>query len=100
MPGTSFLIWQGPLFSFSNVELPGSISLPEGSSTFYFVIDTNMNGLLDADLYYDSVTVSVTKENSCGNCKGCGSFTTTLKTVFSNSYQTPFTRLYYFITLR
>ena len=57
MPGTSFLIWQGPLFSFSNVELPGSISLPEGSSTFFFVIDTNMNGLLDADLYYDWVVV-------------------------------------------
>ena len=57
MPGTSFLIWQGPLFSFSNVELPGSISLPDGSSTLYFVIDTDMNGLLDADLYYKRATI-------------------------------------------
>jgi formylglycine-generating enzyme required for sulfatase activity len=63
MPGTSFLIWQGPLFSFSNVELPGFASLPEGSSTFYFGIDTNMNGLLDADLYYDSVVVQMMQES-------------------------------------
>jgi hypothetical protein len=63
MPGTSFLIWQGPLFSFPNVELPGLASLPVGSSTFYFGIDTNMNSLLDADLYYDSVVVQMMQES-------------------------------------
>jgi murein DD-endopeptidase MepM/ murein hydrolase activator NlpD len=57
MPGTSFLIWWGPLFGFSGIELPGFISLTEGSFTFFFGIDTHMNGLLDADLYYDWVVV-------------------------------------------
>ena len=70
MPGTSFLIWQGPLFSFPNVELLCLASLPAGSSTFYFGIDTNMNSLLDADLYYDSVVVQTSQIETFTNSLG------------------------------
>lgn len=51
---------QGPLFNLSPFEVLNISGLPEGTYTFYFAIDTNMNGSLDSDqLYYDAVSVNI-----------------------------------------
>jgi hypothetical protein len=62
VPGFSFLAYQGVLFDLPPLELPFP-DLPGGSSTFYFGIDTTMNGELDNDLYYDSIAVEVSSPN-------------------------------------
>ncbi|MCP4688998.1 MAG: hypothetical protein GY859_13170 [Desulfobacterales bacterium] len=49
---------QGPLFSFDETTLFNLDHPTPGSHTFYFLVDTNMNGALDLEaLYWDSVTV-------------------------------------------
>jgi len=48
--------YQGSLFNLPSIETLGANSLPECAHTFYFGVDTIMNGSLDLDqLYYDSV---------------------------------------------
>ncbi len=59
IPGLSFT-YQGPLFDLSTLKVLYMLGLPAGTYTFYFAVDTNMNGVLDFDpLYYDSVIVDV-----------------------------------------
>ena len=59
-PGLSFT-YQGPLFDLSPFEALNMSGLPVGTYTFYFAVDTNMNGSLDLDqLYYDSIVVNIT----------------------------------------
>jgi hypothetical protein len=54
---------QGPLFDLGNVEVlkvPRGVLSEEETYRFYFVVDTNMNGLLDTgpgQLFFDSVTL-------------------------------------------
>ncbi len=51
----------GPLFDLSQTQILLFPSLAAGTHTFYFGLDTNMNGSLDVDrLLYDSVVVNVT----------------------------------------
>lgn len=53
---------QGPLFDLSATSITVS-NLPAGSYTFYFGVDTVMNGTVDTDsgvLFYDTVVVNVT----------------------------------------
>ncbi len=54
--------YQGPLFNLSMIEIlniPVS-GFPSGTYTFYFVVDTNMNGVLDfGELFFDSVVVNI-----------------------------------------
>ena len=54
---------QGPL---SNITPPFEIlsiataALPDGTYTFYFAVDMNMNGSLDmGDIFFDSVVVNI-----------------------------------------
>jgi hypothetical protein len=58
LPGL-FVTYQGPLFDLSPFGVLG-MTLPEGSYTFYFGVDTNINGIVDSPLYYDSVEVNIT----------------------------------------
>jgi hypothetical protein len=58
-PGQT-VTYQGPLFDLSPYEVLNMSGLPLGSYTFYFGVDTNMNGLIDmGQLYYDSVDVNI-----------------------------------------
>ena len=51
---------QGPLFSLGTTTLLNSYHFTLGTHTFYFGVDTEMNGLLDTDaIYYDWVGVNV-----------------------------------------
>jgi hypothetical protein len=51
---------QGALFSLGLVELLNITGLPVGTYTFYFAVDTIMNGQIDfSNLSYDSVIVHV-----------------------------------------
>ncbi len=54
---------QGPLFNlpmFEILNMPVS-GLPSGTYTFYFAVDTNMNGSLDfGELFFDFVVVNIT----------------------------------------
>jgi hypothetical protein len=56
--------YQGPLFhlpSFEVVRMPASVLL-EGTYTFYFGVDTVMDGKITmGNAYYDSVQVNVVK---------------------------------------
>ncbi|MEJ2684336.1 MAG: hypothetical protein P8Z71_08070 [Candidatus Sulfobium sp.] len=53
-------VYQGPLFSFSPVEVLNISGLGTGSYTFYFGIDTDMNGRIDWDkLYVDAVELNI-----------------------------------------
>ena len=53
-------MYQGPLFDLSSFEVLNMTGLPDGMYTFYFAVDTNMNGSFDFDqLYYDSVDVNI-----------------------------------------
>jgi hypothetical protein len=51
--------YQGPLVDISNMPLFDTSGLPSGNYTFYFGVDTNMNGILDyGKLYYSSFKLS------------------------------------------
>ncbi len=53
--------YQGALFDLGSYSVLNTSGLSEGTHTFYFAIDTNMNGSLDmGSIYYDSVEVNVT----------------------------------------
>ncbi len=53
--------YQWPLFDLSTFEVLNMTDLPEGTYTFYFAVDTNMNGVLDfGELFSDSVVVNIT----------------------------------------
>ena len=52
--------YQGPLFDLSTIEVLNMTGLPAGTYTFYFAVDTNMNGNLDIDeLFFDFVFVNI-----------------------------------------
>ncbi len=54
--------YQGALFDLGSYSVLNTSGLSEGTHTFYFAIDTNMNGTLDLDqIYFDSVEVNVTQ---------------------------------------
>jgi len=54
------LYYQGPLSKQGPVKIFKSKRLKKGQHTFYFGIDTEMNGVIDPEaFYYDSVTVNV-----------------------------------------
>lgn len=56
----SAVSYQGPLVPVGPKIVLGSISLPAGSYTFFFGVDTAMNGELDmTEVVYDSVHVTV-----------------------------------------
>jgi hypothetical protein len=58
MPGFA-TTYQGPVFGFGSTVILNLSNLTIGSHTYYFGIDTNMNGSLDvAQLYFDSVLVT------------------------------------------
>jgi hypothetical protein len=63
-------IYQGPLFNLGSFELlnfPGSV-LPAGTYTFYFGVDTVMDGDITAEyLYFDFVEVNIS-EPPCTRC--------------------------------
>ena len=49
--------YQGPLLTMSSpLEVLRTSGLPTGSYTFYFGMDTNMNGVLDGTLSYDWIS--------------------------------------------
>ena len=51
--------YQGPLFGFGSTLILNLSDLTIGSHTYYFIIDTNINGSLDvAQLYFDYVLVT------------------------------------------
>ena len=53
--------YQGSLFDLSPFEVLNMTGLHDGTYTFYFAVDTNMNGLLDIDeLFFDFVFVNIT----------------------------------------
>ena len=53
--------YQGPLSDLSPYQVLNITGLPVGSYTFYFGVDTNMNGSIDlGQIYYDSVNVTIT----------------------------------------
>jgi len=59
VPGLS-VTCQGPLFNLSPFEVLNISDLPEGTYTFYFGVDVNMDGSLDYDqLYYDEMEVNI-----------------------------------------
>jgi len=69
MPGFSFLVYQGPLFDLPPSELPAFSNMPMGTCTFYFAVDTTMNGQLDGNIYYDTVVVqNDTSDDSGPSC--------------------------------
>jgi len=61
LPGLS-VTYQGPLFGLPSFSVLNTSGLSEGTYTFYFGVDINMNGSLDFDqLSYDSIVVNVTE---------------------------------------
>ena len=59
IPGLSFT-YQGPLSDLGTFTVLNMAGLPVGTYTFYFAVDTNMNGVLDfGELYFDSVVVNI-----------------------------------------
>ena len=60
IPGLSFT-YQGPLFDLGTVTVFNMADLPAGTYTFYFAVDTNMNGFLDIGnkLFFDSIVVTI-----------------------------------------
>jgi hypothetical protein len=59
LPGFS-VSKQGPLADLTYYEVLNKTGLATGSYTFYFGVDSNMNGLWDGTQYYDSVEVDIT----------------------------------------
>jgi len=56
-----FSTFQGPLFDLSPFEVLNTSGLSAGTYTFYFAVDTNMNGVLDlGELFFDFVVVNIT----------------------------------------
>jgi len=56
---------QGPLKDLGSYKVLNRSGLPLGDYTFYFGVDTVMNGSIDLDqLYYDSVDVNIADTNS------------------------------------
>ena len=56
----SMLYQQGPLTGFESVEVLNTSGLRKGVYTFYFGVDTQMNGLQDlSNYYFDSVPVTI-----------------------------------------
>jgi len=55
---TPIHIYEGPLFNLSPYTVLEMSTLPVGNYTFYFAVDDNMDGLLDAT-YLDSVLVNI-----------------------------------------
>jgi len=52
--------YQGPLFNFGTTKILDIPDLTIGTHDFYFGVDTNMNGAIDAGcLYYDYISVDV-----------------------------------------
>ncbi|MBF0102770.1 MAG: hypothetical protein HQK77_17855 [Desulfobacterales bacterium] len=51
--------YQGPLVSFSSIDVLNIVRPTEGFYTFYFGVDLNQNGHVDDPLYYDFVEVNV-----------------------------------------
>jgi hypothetical protein len=65
VPGQT-VTYQGPLFDLSSYEVLNMSGLPLGSYTFYFGVDTVMNGSIDmGQIYYDSVDVNISAYNPC-----------------------------------
>lgn len=63
IPGL-FVTYQGSLFNLTPIEMLNISGLPTGSYTFYFGVDTVMNGSLDFGQFsHDSVNVNVTPGN-------------------------------------
>ncbi len=59
LPGLT-ATYQGPLFDLATTYLPDLSDLTTGTYTFYFAVDTIMNGILDQQcIYCDSVVVNV-----------------------------------------
>ncbi len=59
--------YQGSLFNLNTYTVLTISGLPAGTYTFYFGVDTNMNGSVDTgagQLYYDSVVVNVLSEST------------------------------------
>ncbi len=62
-PGLSPM-YQGPLVDLPEVDLPGLAGLDPGVYTFFFIVDTVKNGVLDmANLYYDQVSATVNESS-------------------------------------
>lgn len=60
-PASLLVTHQGPLLDLDPYEVLNTSGMAEGTHTFYFGVDTNMNGLLDFDqLFYDFVKVNIT----------------------------------------
>ena len=51
--------YQGPAFSLPGFEVLSGSALLEGSYDLYFGVDGNMNGSLDAPMFYDHISLSV-----------------------------------------
>lgn len=77
--------YQGALSDLGSSSVLNTSGLSEGSHTFYFAVDTNMDGNLDLDqIFFDSVTVTIAADTS-GSCTS-----ETLWECFNEtSYQTP-----------
>lgn len=58
LPGLS-ATYQGPLFSLGTMEVLNITGLPTGSYTLYFGADMTPNGVVDGQLFYDTVVVTV-----------------------------------------
>lgn len=71
MPGLT-VTYQGTLFDLPQFEVLNMTGLPDGTYTFYFGVDTNMNGSLDSgSLFFDFVVVNITVTVSpCTNIAG------------------------------
>ncbi len=55
--------YMGPLFNFGSTVILNTSGLGAGTYTYYFVVDSIMNGTLDTgtgQLYFDSVVVNIT----------------------------------------
>lgn len=58
-PGLN-VTYQGPLFNLGSTEVLNISGLPTGAYTLYFGFDTTVNGVVDGQLFYNSVAVTIT----------------------------------------
>ena len=61
-PSNLVVTHQGNLSNLATYPILDNISvsdLPSGTYTFYFAVDMNKNGLLDLDVFFDSVVVNI-----------------------------------------
>ncbi|MCI4626979.1 MAG: plastocyanin/azurin family copper-binding protein [Candidatus Magnetoovum sp. WYHC-5] len=70
---------QGQLSGFDWFTVLQKSGLPLGTYEFYFGVDTNMNGIKDEELFYDSIALTVSEstisgkdlfQNNCSRCHG------------------------------